>query len=146
MHGFIPSSANQSLLSELKNEMKVEWLIHIDVSLDDVSITKDGDGVVGIVRHFIASGSKQKFTEALEGNKRYLQSYVTEGDITGGWRIDGEEGKDEFVLFQPWKDGEQRGKFAETEGFEKDGFEKDDSGIAGFLEGVEIRHARFMEV
>lgn len=144
MNHFIPSPANQTLLETLKNDLTVEYLIHIDTPQDDLPIPRTGDHIVGIVRHFINPGEKGNFTETFETNKKYLEHYVTEarGSIKGGWRIDhadDEPTKDEFVLFHPWENIQQHESFAATEEFEKYGK------IREFLEGVEIKHARLME-
>lgn len=97
--------------------------------------------VVGITRHFVKAGEKEKFTELFEENRSYLQDYVTEGKIGGGWRVESGEGEnEEFVLLCPWKEVRQHEEFAETKGFEKYGV------IREVLKGAEIKHARLVEV
>jgi hypothetical protein len=69
-----------------------------------------------------------------------LQGFVTEGTIGGGWRIDAEDGRDEFVLFSPWKSIEQHLEFGKTKAFERYG------GIRDFIDGAEIRHVRLLDI
>jgi quinol monooxygenase YgiN len=147
MNHFIPSEANQALLRDLGPYLTVDWLLHIDAPHAVLPIPKtkvENEGkephVVGIVRHFIRDGEKDEFKETFEENKHHLQEYVTEGKIGGGWRVDPEEGKDEFVLWHPWTEVDQHIKFAGTEGFQKY------SKIREHINGAEIKHARLFEV
>jgi heme-degrading monooxygenase HmoA len=149
MKGFIPGPDNQALLEDLKDLLTVTWLEHIDASHAELPLPKDerrkgqalrGEMVWSIGRHFVKSGEKDAFKETFEENKQYLQEYVTEGRVSGGWRVDKEEGKEEYVLFSPWKSVEQHMGFGKTEGFQKYGR------IRKHIDGAEIKHARLLDI
>ncbi|KAF2261925.1 hypothetical protein CC78DRAFT_546236 [Lojkania enalia] len=140
---FIPSADNQAILESLKDVLVVDWLFHIDAPHADLPLPKSTDDMkptFGITRLFVRSGEKGNFQKMFEENRKYLQDFITEGTIGGGWRADPEDGKDEFVVFSPWKDVEQHHAFAKTDGFEKYGRIRD------FLEGAEIKHANIIEM
>jgi quinol monooxygenase YgiN len=149
MNEFIPGPDNQAVLEGLKDLLTVPRLEHIDAPHADLPLPKTetlreralrGELVWSIGRHFVKSGEREAFQEMLEENQQYLQDYVTEGSIGGGWRVDKEEGKDEFVLVCPWKSVEQHMEFGKTEGFKKYG------GIREYIDGAEIKHARLLDV
>ena len=149
MEVFIPSSANQSLLQSLEGMLTVEWLQHIDAPNADLPLPETktqmeaayrGQPVWSIVRHMVKAGEKERFQRSFEANKAYLQDFVTEGHLGGGWRVDGDEGKDEFVLVCPWKSVEQHLEFGKTEGFEKYARIKD------FIDEADIKHAMLLNI
>ncbi|KAF2463391.1 uncharacterized protein BDR25DRAFT_307829 [Lindgomyces ingoldianus] len=147
MNNFIPSGDNQAVLESLKNELTVDWLLHIDAPHSALPLPKGTSGTTGggpqlwsIGRHFIKTVEKGKFKETFESHKHFLQDYVTEGTIGSGWRVDPEEGKDEFVLWCPWKEVEQHYEFATTEGFQKY------SKIKEYVDGTEIKHAKLLDL
>jgi heme-degrading monooxygenase HmoA len=149
MTDFIPSEANQALLESLKDELSVVWLLHIDAphtalplpkTDDDNAKARHGDWVISIVRHFIRNGASEEFRQTFESNKEHLQNYLTEGTMGGGWRIDKEDGKDEWILLCPFKSVQQHTEFAETEGFEKYGQIRD------YIDGAEIKHGTFLDI
>ncbi|KAF9696128.1 hypothetical protein EKO04_005945 [Ascochyta lentis] len=145
MNDFIPGSDNQAVLESLKGLMSVEWLLHIDVPhaglpLPSAGTNKQKVPVYGIVRHFIKDGQKGGFQQTFDAEKRYLQEFVTEGEIGGGWRIDKDGSKDEWVLITPWTSVEQHHAFAETDGFAKYGK------IREHIEGAEIKHAQMLNI
>ncbi|KAJ4355084.1 hypothetical protein N0V95_003247 [Ascochyta clinopodiicola] len=145
MNDFIPGSDNQAVLESLKGVMSVEWLLHIDVPHADLPLPSGGANkqkvsVYGIVRHFIKDGQKGQFQHTFDMEKRHLQEFVTEGELGGGWRVDQEGSKDEWVLLTPWTSIEQHHAFAETDGFAKYGK------IREYIEGAEIKHARMLNI
>ncbi|KAH7096067.1 hypothetical protein FB567DRAFT_48457 [Paraphoma chrysanthemicola] len=149
MNVFIPSEANQALLEALKDNLTVEWLLHVDASHDSLPLPKSegdkakdlrGEAVISVVRHFVKTGETAEFQQTFEENKHYLQEFLTEGALGGGWRVDKEDGKDEWVLLCPWTSVKQHGDFATTPGFEKYGQ------IRGYLDGAEIKHAKLLDI
>ncbi|KAH7080612.1 hypothetical protein BKA63DRAFT_247956 [Paraphoma chrysanthemicola] len=149
MSSFIPSEANQALLEALKDDLTVEWLLHVDVSHGSLPLPKSesdkakalrGEAVISVVRHFIKTGEKSNFQQTFEENKQYLQEFLTEGALGGGWRIDKEDGKDEWMLLCPWTNVKQHGDFASNPGFDKYGQ------IRGYLDGAEIKHAKLLDI
>jgi heme-degrading monooxygenase HmoA len=145
MNGFIPSADNQALLESLKGLMSVSWLLHIDAPHADLPLPGPGTNntkapVYGLVRHFVKEGHRDQFGHTYEEKQHHLQSFVTEGKIGGGWRVDKEDGKEEWILLTPWTSVEQHHAFATTNGFTEYGQ------IREHIEGAEIKHARVLEV
>lgn len=145
MNDFIPGADNQALLEDLKSLLSVGWLLHIDAPHADLPLPEPSENrakasVYGLVRHFVKKGQRTQFQETYENEKRHLQAFVTEGTIGGGWRIDKEGDKEEWVLLTPWTSVEQHHAFAETDGFAEYGK------IREHIEGAEIRHARIMDI
>ncbi|KAF1841119.1 uncharacterized protein K460DRAFT_198817 [Cucurbitaria berberidis CBS 394.84] len=149
MHDFIPGKANQAVLESLKDIVSVNWLLHIDAPHAELSMPKtdtekakahSGELVWSIVRHFIKEGEKDGFQQTYGVNKHFLQEYVTEGIIGGGWRVDKDDVKEEFVLICPWTRVEQHSQFAETEGFARYGK------IREYITGAEIKHFRLLDL
>ncbi|KAF1944523.1 hypothetical protein EJ02DRAFT_452385 [Clathrospora elynae] len=149
MNHFIPSSDNQVVLESLKDALTVVRLEHIDAPHADLPLPKNetqlekarcGELIWSIVRHFVKDGEKQKFQDTFDTNKQYMQDYITEGTIGGGWRIDREYSKEEFVLLEPWKSVEQHLKFGKTDDFKKYGQ------IREHIDGAEIKHAKLLDI
>ncbi|RAR06588.1 dimeric alpha-beta barrel domain-containing protein [Stemphylium lycopersici] len=149
MDKFIPSADNQALLESLKGALTVERLEHIDVPHADLPLPKreaqleharQGGLIWSIVRYYIKDGAKQDFLDTLEANKHYIQGFVTEGTIGGGWRIDKEDGKEVFVLLSPWKSVEQHLEFGKTDGFQKY------AQIRKYIDGADIKHAKLLDI
>ncbi|KAF2120750.1 hypothetical protein BDV96DRAFT_565460 [Lophiotrema nucula] len=148
MRDFIPSADNQALLESLKDELTVEWLLHLDCPQINLPLPKRIDGTVkpsnatifSIARHYIKAGEKRDFKNTFEENRHYLDASVTEAIIGGGCRVDKEEENEEFVLFCPWKDIEQHFAFGKTEDFAK--YAK----IRDHIDGADIKHAKILEL
>jgi heme-degrading monooxygenase HmoA len=142
MNDFIPSADNQAVLESLKTELTVEWLLHADTPHANLPFPpKTGaSGVYSITRHFVKSGEKEKFMETFEANKHLLQEYVSEGTIGGGWRLDKEDGKEEFDLFIPWTEMEQHFAFGKSEAFLKY------AQIRDHIDDAEIKHAKLLDI
>lgn len=145
MRDFIPSPDNQALLESLRNLLSVDWLLHIDAPHADLPLpgadaAKESSPVYAIVRHFVRDGQKEHFQRTFEAEKHHLQDFVTEGSIGGGWRVDREGEKDEWVLLTPWMSVEQHSAFAETDGFAAY------SKIVQCIDGAEIKHARILDI
>lgn len=145
MNDFIPSSDNQAVLESLKGLLTVDWLQHIDVShvnlpLPSAGTNKQSAPVYGIARHFVKSGQRELFQQTFDVEMHHLQDFVIEGKIGGGWRIDKEDGKEEWVLLSPWTSVEQHHAFADMDGFMKY------SKIREHIGGAEIKHARVLDI
>jgi quinol monooxygenase YgiN len=146
MNDFIPSEANQALLESLKDELSVVWLLHIDTQHADLPLPKtdvtsaETFPVLSIGRHFVKNGAKEGFRESHESNRRYLQDYLTEGNMGGGWRVDKEDGKDEWVLLCPFINVQQDLDFANTDDFEK--YWR----MRVHIDSAEIKHAKILDI
>jgi heme-degrading monooxygenase HmoA len=142
---FIPTEDNQGLLRELEKELAVEWLIHFDAPHSVLPLPKSADDkynrvTYSVNRHFVKDGQRGALETFFEDNKHHLQDFVTEGSIGGGYRVDCDDGKEEFVLMSPWKDVDQHYAFAKTEGFARY------SKIKELIDGAEIKHAKIYQV
>jgi heme-degrading monooxygenase HmoA len=145
MVDFIPSADNQAVLESLDGLLSVCWLLHIDAPHTNLPLPGPGTSnpgalVYGIVRHFVKDGQRYQFRQTYERVQNRLQGFVTEGRIGGGWRIDNENGKEEWVLLTPWTSVEQHHAFAKTNEF------AEYSTIREHIESAEIKHARILEI
>ena len=149
MNEFIPSAENQAVLESLKDALTVERLEHIDVPHANLPLPKSeaqveqarrGELIWSIGCYYIKDGAKHDFRDSFEANKQYLQDFVTEGTIGGGWRIDKEDNKEEFVLLSPWKNVEQHLGFGKTEGFQKY------AQIQKYIDGADIKHCKLLDI
>jgi heme-degrading monooxygenase HmoA len=137
---WVPSEKNQKLLDVLKGLATVEYLIHLEVPPQTLPLSASvggGPNVISITRHFIKDGERDRFQQIFNTNKHYAEEFVTEGNMGGGWRVDKDGAKEEFVLFFPWKDVDQHYSFAKTEGFPEYAKIKDACADAS------IKHLRF---
>jgi hypothetical protein len=139
---FIPSAENKLLLDLLKDQLTVEWLLHADVSHSDLSLPKtraemnnehEREAVISLRRYFVKDGQKENFQASFNANKSYLQDFTTGGTVAGGWRIDKEDGKEEWFQICPCISVEQHFEFTKTEGFQK-------------YAHAEIKHAKFLDI
>jgi quinol monooxygenase YgiN len=149
MNYFIPSAENQAMLDLLKDQVTVEWLLHADVSHVDLPLPRSdtemakarkGEIVISVGRHFVKNGQKKDFQQVFDANKIYLQDFISEGKLGGGWRIDKEDGKEEWFLICPYTSVEQHFDFAATEGFKKYVQIKD------HVDGADIKHAKLLPI
>ncbi|ETI27812.1 hypothetical protein G647_00261 [Cladophialophora carrionii CBS 160.54] len=147
MQDFISSQPNQELLALLKDQLTVDWMFHLDIDQVTHPLPLSRD-MVAIVRHFVKDGDKEAFKSTFEATRYELESFVGKEKVVGGWRIDngydpsaeGENRKEEFVLFTAWDSVEHHDKFANTEGFQKY------SQIRNNIDGAEIKHAKLLDV
>jgi quinol monooxygenase YgiN len=147
MNHFIPSADNQAMLNLLKDQVTVEWLLHADVPHAELPLPKTkaemaeahkGETVFSVGRHFVKEGQKEDFQRTFDANKGYLQDFITEGKLGGGWRVDKVDGKEEWVLICPFTSIEQHFDFATTEGFQKY------VQINDHIDGAEIKHIKLL--
>jgi len=146
---FIPSPTNQECLALMKDQLKVEWMFHLDLGVGELPLREP---VLAIGRHFIKDGMRDPFQTTFMENRKELDEYIGgQEKVVGGWRIDkdisdgereGEAGKEkeEFVLFTGWESKDQHWGFAKMEGFEKYAL------IREWVEGADIMHAVRMEI
>ncbi|OCL13264.1 hypothetical protein AOQ84DRAFT_118195 [Glonium stellatum] len=142
MDAFIPSAQNQELLDAVKDQLAIEGLVHLNVghaSLPSADEVGAADNVFSIGRHFVKAGAKDEFAAAFEANKHALQDYATQGKIGGGWRVDKDGNKEEWVLFCPWKNVDEHIGFVNTQGF------AEYSKIREYVDGVDIKHAKVIK-
>lgn len=124
-----------------------QWMCHYDFSMSDVQL---GAPVLSIGRHFVSKEKRTDFIQFFAKHKRYLDEYVTEGTVVGGWRVDeGNSTKgssldqhkelDEFVLLAPWQDVQQHKSFTESDGF------KEYAKIKDLIIDADIKHAHLLK-
>jgi quinol monooxygenase YgiN len=145
LNDFIPGRDNQVVLEGLEGLLTVPRLEHIDAPHAELPLPRTdverekalrGELVWSIGRYFVRGGGKEAFQE----DRQFLQDCVTERRVGGGWRVDGEEEREEFVLLTRWKSVEQHGESGKTEGC------KEYARIGGFVDGVEIKHAKLLDI
>jgi len=135
---FIPSKGNQELLEEMKDQISVEWLMHLDVPVESVDLKA---GCLSVGRHTVLTEKRDRFLKTFEEKRKYLDEYSTEGTAAGGWKLDKKEGEsEEFVLFAPWKEVQQHMDFAKTDGFKEYGK------IREFIEGFDVKHVTVLDL
>jgi quinol monooxygenase YgiN len=133
--GFIPSKLNQDLLEELKDEIEISWLSHLDEPVSDIPLDAS---VLSLGRHIITASNREAFANCFAENKKFLDAFVTEGKATGGWKLDEGRENEEFVLLAPWKEVQQHGEFGKSEGF-KEYFK-----IKEFIAEADIKHVKVL--
>lgn len=136
---YIPSEANRQILELLKDEVSVEWLLHIDTDQENLPLSAP---IISIGRHFISSGQKAAYNGTFEAVSHHLKSYITPSHFARGWRLDKEEGddKEEDLLIAGWDDVASHQGFAQTDGF------KQFARIREFMKDADIKHAKRLDV
>ncbi|KAF1837232.1 hypothetical protein BDW02DRAFT_544447 [Decorospora gaudefroyi] len=129
MRDFIPEEENQAVLKSLEGRLGVEWLMHVGVGHAQLPVPVGGEAVWNVCRYFVKEGERKEFLDAVEACRKGLG----EG-VGGGWRVDGVEGREEFVMFV-LGGGEGDGPNGEL------GLE-----IENGVEGVEMRGARVLDI
>jgi quinol monooxygenase YgiN len=149
MNHFIPSADNQAMLDLLKAQVTVEWLLHAGVSHANLPLPRsdaemaralEGETVISVGRHFVKDDQKKEFQQVFEANKGYLQDFITEGKLGGGWRVDNGDGKEEWILICPYTSFEQHLDFANTDEFQKY------VQIKEHIDGADIKHAKLLSI
>lgn len=132
---YIPSEANRQILELLKDEVSVEWLLHIDTDQENLPLSAP---IISIGRHFISLGQKEAYNGTFESVSHHLKSYLTPSHFARGWRLDREEGddKEEDLLIVGWDDVASHHRFAQTDGF------KQFAHIRKFMKDADIKHAK----
>ncbi|KAJ5611201.1 hypothetical protein N7510_007920 [Penicillium lagena] len=130
---WVPSEINQRLLGQLKDDIVVEWMFHLEIDPATSTIPLNAP-VIAISRYFVEPSKKADFDRAFKAGSPYLGTHTAPFSYSGGWRIDKEGDNEEFVLFSGWNKVEDHFGFAETEGFKEFGKIKD------AIKAAEIKH------
>jgi hypothetical protein len=113
MEYWIPSPGNLPLPQLLKNQVRVEWMFHVDV---DPSTLPLGAPVLGIARCFVPKDNEGRFGELFNSTKHPPANRVGgEQLVRGGWRIEkDDEGAEqkEWVVFRGWENMQEHVKLA----------------------------------
>jgi heme-degrading monooxygenase HmoA len=145
MNEWIPSPTNQNIMSSLADEMEVVWMFHVEVepaSGETCSASSPLDAPVLAIERCFVGEEKGDFEDSMARVKGRMEECTAPRMLRCGWRIDHAEGREEmheFVVLSGWEDMEDHLRFLET-GSEDDKYRNDR------MEGVELRHARLMEV
>ncbi|KAJ5093752.1 hypothetical protein N7456_009613 [Penicillium angulare] len=132
---WITSETNQKYLGQLKDDVDIEWMFHLNIDPSTSAIPLDAP-VIAVSRYFVDASKKADFDAAFKNGAPYLGAHTAPFSYAGGWRIDKEGDDEEFVLFSGWNKPEDHYAFAETEGFKEFGK------IKNSLKGAEIKHVR----
>ncbi|KAL5404006.1 hypothetical protein PMIN03_009454 [Paraphaeosphaeria minitans] len=116
MNAWIPSEANQGLLKDLGPFIDLDYLFHIDVSFGSIPPSEESP-IFSVGRHVMESEKRPDFETTFKNRRSGLEVHAP-GSINGGWRIEKEPGREEFVLFTPWRDVDQHMALAKTKEFE----------------------------
>lgn len=123
----------------LKDQVSVEWLIHIDIDQENLPLSAP---IISIGRHFISSDQKKAYGGTFEAVSHHFRSYVTPSHFARGWRLEKEEGGDqeEDLLIAGWDDVASHHAFAQSDGF------KEFARIREFVKDADIKHAKRLDV
>ncbi|MCJ1468094.1 hypothetical protein MMC07_006721 [Pseudocyphellaria aurata] len=137
--GYIPSEANRRILESLKDQVSVDWLVHIDTDQKSLPLSAP---VLSIGRYFISSGQKEAYSATFEAVSHHLRNYIIPSHVAHGWRLEKEEGDDteESILILGWDDVASHHAFAQTEGY------KDFARLKEFVKDADIKHAERLDV
>lgn len=129
---WIPSQTNQDLLAMLKDDVQLDFLLHVDVLRSSLPLDAPH---MAIVRHFMVKRQQTRFTERLDAVKTHLASHTAPYTLGGGWVVDTTPlSQEEFVLFSGWKEVTDHSAFAQTGGFQEYG------NIVDHINGSETKH------
>jgi hypothetical protein len=96
--------------------------------------------VLSFAQYNVQDGKKADFQAAYDAGKGYLENYLTEGKMNGGWRIDTANGQEEFVLLAPYKNVQQDFDFAKTKGWAQ--WDQ----IRGTLNSTDVKHVKLLDL
>ena len=142
MNHFVPSQDNQDVLESLKDLLTVESLEHIDVSHANLPLPKteaekeearDGEVLLGLSRFFVKEGKRGEFERCV------LREYIARG-AQGGWRLDKEDGREEWVLVSSLARGVQQERYVNFVGDEGCG------GVGEYVDEVEVTRAKLLDI
>jgi heme-degrading monooxygenase HmoA len=133
---WIPCAMNQGIMEQLGGEMEVVWVVHVDGDAARLGRLLSGAPVVAVGRYCMTAEKREGFERVFEGVQRLLEE-VTKLPVFKGWRVEKEEGKEEFVVFSGWMGVQQHLDFARSEGLQA---------INEYIESLEIKHIVRWEV
>lgn len=99
VQNFVPGEENQSVLIELEGKMRLEWIGHFDVELEEVVQGPLREGELGesmaIERRYLGSNERDAFEKRW---REWEVEKMTQGGekVIGGWRVD--DMKAEYLL------------------------------------------------
>ncbi|PKX95463.1 uncharacterized protein P174DRAFT_133177 [Aspergillus novofumigatus IBT 16806] len=131
---WIPSATNQGIMEQLSSEMELVWMFHVDGDAARLGELLGEAPVVAVGRYFMSAEKKERFSRVFEGVQRHLEEVTKALPIFKGWRVEKEEGKEEFVLFSGWTEMQQHLDFAQLDGFHE--FSK----IKEYTDSSEVKH------
>ncbi|KAJ5168586.1 uncharacterized protein N7482_004180 [Penicillium canariense] len=130
---WITSEPNQRLLAQLKDDLDIEWVFHLDIHPSDPRIPLNAP-ILGISRYFVEPSKKAAFDSAFKAGVPHLGENTAPFTYGGGWRLDKAGEDEEFVLFSGWNNVEDHLGFAESDVFKA--FEG--------IKSAEIKHIRLV--
>jgi heme-degrading monooxygenase HmoA len=142
----ISTDANKALVELFRDMIDIEAIVMYHLTLDtEATPLPLHTPVVSINRHFVKKGQTDAFYEKLEEVKGLLAAFTAPRAVSGGWRIekerdtDGKE-KEEWVLFSGFESVEHHNGFTRTKEFSSY------RAIMEFVDGLEVKHARRLEI
>lgn len=102
MNSWVPSEDNQRLLKDLGPFLEPDFLVfHVNVSVGSLP-PREESPVFSVGRHVMEVEKRSGFEKTFESRRSGLEKHA-QGPINGGWRIEKETGREEFVLLVPWR-------------------------------------------
>ncbi|KAJ6126983.1 hypothetical protein N7523_002595 [Penicillium sp. IBT 18751x] len=132
---WIKSETNQKFLTQLKDDIDVEWMFHLSMEPSTCAVLLNAPAIA-VNRYFVDHEKKADFDAAFKNVGPYLGAHTAPFTYSGGWRIDKEGGDEEFVVLSGWKTIEDHDGFAGAEGL------KEFSGTKDTLSAAEVKHAQ----
>jgi quinol monooxygenase YgiN len=136
---WIPSPENKRLIELTGSLLDVETMFHINTPQSSLIDALKGP-VVAVGRHTILPEMQEEFEQTFSEKKVYLEKVMGPGTFGFGWRIEKEEGKEEFVLIGAWESVDAHVAFANTEEF------KEYAKIRPFIDGFVAKHVKKFDV
>lgn len=101
MNEWIPSQKNQDLLKGLGPFIEIDFFFHLNHRAGMIP-PDTAAPILSCGRHVMESAKRSAFENTFVKRKGCLEAH-TLGPVSAGWRIEKEDGREEFVLFSPWK-------------------------------------------
>lgn len=144
---FLSSSEKEQILSHQTHQLDFEWMLHLELP-EGVSAMENvipfSAPVLGIERVlFETSGSGvDGYERVLEKRRRRVVDTARPYPLLGGWRIDAQEGRAEYVMITGWESVDAHSESTKEATREES---QEDNGVRNHAVGIEVRHARNME-
>lgn len=99
---FLASPEKDKILEAQATQLDFKWMLHLDGEIARVPYSAPA---MSIERLFVKPGDLhlKAFTSAIEGYREDIAACTQPYEVLGGWRIDTDSGKAEYVLLSGWE-------------------------------------------
>lgn len=149
LNHFIPGSENQAVLESLKNDVSVEWLLHINASHADLPLPRTiterekalcEHSIWSVVRLVIRNDGNNTYQQTQPTSQDCIRDHAIDGKSGGSWRIDKEDNRDELLLLCSCKTVAEDTGAAEIQALEKC------SPIQIHINKAELKHLKLLDI